>query len=136
MMPGLLTKLGLFEAVDELFEKIGDSEDVIVEKEIPVDVQRLPENKEIMLYRVIQEMLNNTLKHAKATKIEIRMEVDTGTLRLSYSDNGIGFNVEDVIRSKTLGLQSIKSRVDFLNGKHSIDSGPGKGTSFSIEIPV
>ncbi len=136
MMPGLLTKMGLFEAVDELFDKVDDTEDIIVEKEIPVDAERLPENKEIMLYRIIQEMLNNTLKHAEAGKIMIKMEVLPGKLHLSYSDDGKGFNVEEVPESKSLGLQSISSRVNFLNGELSIDSEPGAGTAYSIEIPV
>jgi len=135
MMPGLLTRFGLFEAVDELFEKVGDTEDLIVEKDIPVDAERLPENKEIMLYRILQEMLNNTLKHAGAKKIEIRMEVLPGKLKILYADDGKGFNVEEAEHSRSIGLQSIRSRVNFLNGKLNIESRPGEGASYSITIP-
>ena len=135
MMPGLLTRFGLFEAVDELFEKVGDTEDIIVEKEIPVEAERLPENKEIMLYRILQEILNNTLKHAGAKKIEIRMEVLPGKLKILYADDGVGFNVEEAENSRSIGLQSIRSRVNFLNGKLNIESRPGKGARYSITIP-
>ncbi len=136
MMPGLLTRFGLFEAVDELFEKVGDTEDIMVEKEIPVEADRLPENKEIMLYRILQEMLNNTLKHAGAKKIAIRMEVLPGKLKILYADDGVGFNVEEAENSRSIGLQSIRSRVNFLNGKLNVESRPGKGVRFLITIPL
>jgi two-component system, NarL family, sensor kinase len=135
MMPGLLTKLGLFEAVIDLFEKVSETEGLIVRVNIPEDSERLPENKEIMLYRIIQELVNNTLKHAQAKTLDIRMEVLPENLEIFYSDDGKGFKAEEKAGSKSLGLQSIESRVNFLNGKMQFYSEPGKGVSYKIEIP-
>lgn len=136
MMPGLLTKLGLCEAVEDLFEKVSETEGLDVEVEVPEDAERLPENKEIMLYRVIQEMVNNTLKHAGARKITIRLLMQPGGLEVFYSDNGKGFDVEEKLKSKSIGLQSIQSRVNFLNGSLDFDSAAGKGVVFIIRIPL
>jgi signal transduction histidine kinase len=136
MMPGLLTKLGLYEALEDLFEKIDETESIEVSIDIPEDVQRLPENQEIMLYRIVQEMVNNTLKHAAATSIGITIQQVNGMLEIHYSDDGKGFEVERQLDKKTLGLTSIMSRVDFLNGTVDITSKPGKGMKFAIRIPV
>lgn len=136
MMPGLLTKLGLFEAVEDLMEKVGETEGLDAFVEVPEDAERLPENKEIMLYRIIQEMVNNTLKYAEAKRISVRLQMFPGKMDVYFSDDGVGFNVEEKLESKSIGLQSIHSRVNFLNGSLEIDSKPGEGTSYQISIPI
>jgi signal transduction histidine kinase len=136
MMPGLLTRLGLFEATIELMEKVAETEGIHVTCEVPEDADRLTENSEIMLYRVLQEMVNNTLKHARARNISLRMTLDEGLLKIVYSDDGIGFNVEEKLEQKTLGLSGIMSRVNFLNGKVSINSSENNGVGYDITIPL
>jgi signal transduction histidine kinase len=135
MMPGLLTKLGLFDALEDLFEQISDSNNIDATCEITGNRERLPENKEIMLYRIIQEMVNNTIKYAEATKIALQLESIQGRIGIQYSDNGKGFNIEDSRNKDSLGLQSIKSRVRFLDGNILLESEPGNGTRYLIEIP-
>jgi two-component system, NarL family, sensor kinase len=135
MMPGLLTKLGLFEAVNDLFEKLSETESIHVSADIPEDAERLPENKEIMIFRIIQEMGNNTLKHARAKNIEIRMHMMEGMLDIYYADDGVGFNVEEKLESKSMGLTSLQSRVNFLSGRMDVDARPGKGARYSLKIP-
>jgi two-component system, NarL family, sensor kinase len=136
MMPGLLTKLGLYEAVEDLFDNINDDPNLDVQCMIPEDLVRLPENKEIMLYRIIQEMVNNTLKHAKAKNIRFQITASENNLDLQYSDDGKGFDYTQKLESESLGLRSIQSRVDFLNGKLAVESGPGKGVRYSVRVPV
>lgn len=136
MMPGLLTRFGLYEAVADLLEKVDETEEINVEANLPVDAKRLPETMEIMLYRIIQEMVNNTLKHAKAKRILCRVNVLDGKVNIVYSDDGIGFNVEEKSADKTIGLQSIRSRVNFLGGTFQAISSPEKGTEYTIEVPV
>ena len=136
MMPGLLTKLGLCEALEDLFEKLDESEGVTATCQIKGARERLPENQEIMIYRIVQEMVNNTLKHAQAQKIELRIDVLPDKLDVRYADDGKGFKVEEMLEKKSIGLQSIKSRVKFLDGSVSIESGVGKGTVYSLQIPV
>lgn len=135
MMPGLLTKLGLFEAVADLFEKLDETEGLIINADIPEDSGRMPENKEIMIYRIIQELVNNTLKHAGAKTIAIRMQKLPGHLEINYSDDGKGFIVDERIALQSIGLSSIQSRISFLSGKMELHSEPGKGVLYKFEIP-
>lgn len=134
-MPGLLTKLGFFEAVEDLFEHIGDTTGMNAICNISGKRERPAENKEIMMYRIIQEMVNNTLKHADARNIELTVNIVPDLMEISYSDDGKGFDYEKMLEKESFGLKSIQSRVDFLNGKLKIESNPGKGTRYYMEIP-
>ena len=136
MMPGLLTKLGLYEALEDLFDNLADTRGLNAQIKLSGIKERLPENQEIMLYRIIQEMVNNTLKHADAKQIELQINVRQEWLDIRYSDDGKGFDVEEKQEQKTLGLQNILSRVKFLNGSVSIESAPAKGCVFIMQIPV
>jgi len=109
-MPGLLTKLGLYEAVEDLIDNLNDSGSISAVCQIDEDLVRLPENKEIMLYRICQEMVNNTLKHAGAKNIKLRIRAIEKDLELLYSDDGKGFDVNTMLESQSIGLKSIQSR--------------------------
>jgi len=136
MMPGLLTKFGFYEATEDLFEKVNETEGLNANVKIIGNTKRLPENTEIMLYRIIQEMVNNTLNHSDASNILLDINILSGILNIQYSDDGKGFNFKEKIKSKSIGLASIQSRVNFLNGNIKIDSTPGKGTIYLLEIPT
>jgi two-component system NarL family sensor kinase len=136
MMPGLLTKLGFYEAVEDLFEHISDTKGLNAVCTITGDQERLSENKEIMLYRIVQEMVNNTLKHAEARNIELQIQVLAGRLDIKYTDDGKGFDFKSKLDTESIGLKSIQSRVSFLNGKLEIDSQPGKGVKYALKIPA
>lgn len=134
MMPGLLTKFGFFDAVEDLIEKIDDAGTITAKVKIAGDTFRFQENKEIMLYRIIQEFVHNTIKHANASIISVNFEIDQPNLIMSFSDNGCGFDVSEVLNKQSIGLTSIMSRVSFLDGKITIDSSPGEGTTYKIEV--
>jgi len=136
LMPGLLTKMGLFEALEDLFENLNEQENFDALIEVIGPHERLDENKEIMIYRIIQEIVNNTIKHADANKIDLTIIVDAEEINISYADNGKGFNVSEELGNKTLGLQSIWSRVKFLNGRIKIDSDKNSGTVYRICFPL
>jgi signal transduction histidine kinase len=136
MMPGLLTKLGLYEAVEDLIENINDQGTIKAQCEISENVSRLPENKEIMLYRIIQEMVNNTIRHSGARNIRLQIMAVDDNLHIHYSDDGKGFDVEKTLGSKSIGLNSIRSRVNFLKGNLTIDSKPDEGVNYFIRVPV
>lgn len=136
MMPGLLTRFGLFEAVEDLIDQVDETKGINVKCEISGDTKRLPENTEIMLYRIIQEMVNNTLKHAEAKFFSIVINIQKDHLNIEYSDDGKGFNVEEKFESKSIGLTSIQSRVNFLSGNVTVKSEPGQGVNFIIHIPI
>ena len=136
MMPGLLTKLGLYEAVGDLFDQLSSMENLQVHADIGEGLERLPENKEIMIYRIIQELVNNTLKHAGAKTIRLGMKMVEDNLEIAYSDDGKGFIFEDELKSKSIGLTSMLSRINFLKGDVEVAAEPGKGVAYTISIPV
>jgi signal transduction histidine kinase len=98
------------------------------------DIERLDENREVMLYRIVQELVQNAIRHASPSVIMIQLSQHNGTLSLVIEDDGSGFSSENV--SGGLGLQSIESRVQFLNGSSEIISTPNTGTSVTVEVPV
>ena len=97
--------------------------------------RRLKPALEIELYRIAQEALNNALKHARAKKIDIALQMSNGGVLLTIRDDGTGFDPADPqIRSKRLGLTSMQERAEAVNGTLTIQSEPGHGTQVSLEV--
>jgi signal transduction histidine kinase len=93
-------------------------------------------NKDLIILRLLQEIINNVIKHSKATQVEFDAKLVAEKVYLNIKDNGIGFEIENVKMKKSgMGLNSMTKRVDLINGKILIDSSPLIGTSISIEIP-
>jgi signal transduction histidine kinase len=136
MMPGLLTKYGFFEAVEDLFERLDETENMNLTCTVNGNTGRMPENTEIMLYRIIQELVNNTFKHAEASTITLTLKVVPVKLSVHYKDDGKGFILEEKRESRSLGLSSIESRVNFLNGSLTVDTAPGRGTTYDMQFPI
>jgi signal transduction histidine kinase len=135
MMPGLLTKYGLFDALEDLFEQVDEMKGIHASMIVEGEQRRLKENTEIMLYRIIQEMVNNTLKHAEAKNIRLEIILEPERMNVDYKDDGKGFDADEKIKTKSIGLTSIQSRVKFLNGEVTIQSEENKGSHFNIKIP-
>jgi len=135
MMPGVLSKFGLQEAIEDIFEDVEEAGDMKVELDIALGDERLAENTEIMIYRIVQEMLNNTLKHAQASAISMLLTKKDNNLIIEYKDNGIGFDETKLPKNKNLGLLGIRTRVEYLGGTVDMKSEPGKGISYKIIIP-
>jgi two-component system sensor histidine kinase UhpB len=93
----------------------------------------LTENKRLMLYRVIQEQINNTIKYAKATEVVVEFKIKADQLSLVIRDNGVGFDV--TTRSNGVGFRNIKNRVSHYSGDVILMSKPGQGTSLEILLP-
>ena len=99
-------------------------------------VEKLPYGVKMELYQITQETLNNILKHARATKVQVKLHfLDTLTC-LEVTDDGEGFDLEQAARSGGLGLAGIAERAKKIGGKLHIDSAPGKGTSVRVEVPT
>lgn len=133
LMPEALLKLGLEEALRDLCFASKTPENKI-EFQFLAQNLNLPKNKEIAIYRIIQELLNNALKYAKATEILVSCSENKNVFYITVEDNGIGFKVDEVENKDHMGLKNISYRVAFLEGKLEIDSHPNKGTSIYIEI--
>ena len=95
----------------------------------------LSEQEEDTLYRIIQEALNNTLKHSSAKAVEVKINLDHDAVALHIYDNGIGFETSSVAHKGGLGLTSIQERAEQLCGSFSFESAPGKGTRLSVMVP-
>ncbi|MEO8760362.1 MAG: sensor histidine kinase [Bacteroidia bacterium] len=136
MMPNALIKSGLVSAVREFINKISSSGSLKVNLEIIGLTERLEQTIETVLFRVLQELVNNIIKHAKATQVSIQLIRHDTELTILIEDNGVGFNVDKVLEKEGgIGLKNIQSRVAFLNGQVFFDSHLNKGTTVTIEIP-
>ncbi len=136
MMPEMLTKFGLDEAVKEYCNTINVTKLLIVKYQSLGMDERLDKSIEIIIYRIMQELLNNTMKHAGATEVFVQLIKEGGRLNIVVEDNGKGFDTSLVENNKGAGLVNIRSRVDYLKGRLDIHAEPGKGTLINIEFNV
>ncbi|MCB0436406.1 MAG: sensor histidine kinase, partial [Mangrovimonas sp.] len=132
MMPEVLIKLGLIKAIQELVDNINSSKQLKIIFQHFGMVERLSGSFEIMLYRIVQELLNNIMKHSDATEAVIQFIKEENRLHVTIEDNGKGFQV--LPEKKGVGLNSVKERVLYLNGKLSIDSEVSTGTTVTMEF--
>ena len=98
--------------------------------------ERLDSNMETVLYRVIQECVNNVIKHSGAGNLDISLIKDADGISATIEDNGRGFDTSDHQNFEGIGLKNINSRIAFLKGTVDFDSSPGKGTLVAIHVPV
>jgi signal transduction histidine kinase len=136
MMPNTLIKLGLASAVREFITKLGSLPNLKIDLEIVGLENRLDQQVESVLYRVIQETVNNIIKHAKANHIGMQLIRHDQELTVMIEDNGVGFDTSIVKKSEGIGLKGIISRIEFLNGRVDFDSTVGQGTTVIIEVPL
>ncbi len=134
LQPAALKNLGLIAAINDLVNRLDDPRYPEVEFQ-HYDVPKLDNMMSLSIYRMLQEMLNNTIKHAKAKEIFIQLRKEGDALVLSYEDDGIGFDLETQ-QGKGLGLGNIESRANYLKGELSLDSREAGGCSYIIHIPL
>lgn len=134
MMPNALIKSGLAIAIKDFLNKI-DKDIIKISLETVGLKQRLDEQTETVLYRVIQETVNNVIKHSEANQLNIVLIKDDEGVSATIEDNGKGFDKTKTNLKAGIGISNIYSRVGFLRGTVDIDSAPGKGTLIAIYIP-
>jgi two-component system NarL family sensor kinase len=134
MMPEMLVKYGLDETLKEYCNSINETQLLSVKYQAFGMEGRLDSSMEIIIYRIIQELVNNTLKHAAATEVLVQLIKEQDRLSIIVEDNGKGFDTAILDSSKAAGFASIASRVDYLKGRLEVQSTPGKGTMVNIEL--
>ena len=139
LRPPSLDVIGVDEALNGLCEDYGRHSGMKIEY-VGCDTPELPENVSISLYRLLQEALTNVAKHAQANKVEVILRLAKNKIELSVHDDGIGFNVREVLRrhhDRGVGLLGLRERFELLGGAVHIDSRPGKGTRIagSFRLP-
>ncbi len=134
LKPNILSEKGFIEAIRNLVNLFQIRYNLKISCLITGSEELLDDQKQLAFYRVIQEVLNNVVKHAEATNvnIDIKLQKNTGILRVR--DNGKGFIPTEIIRDDHLGLKGIKERVEQLKGEFRIQSIPGKGTMVIIKL--
>ena len=133
MMPEALLKFGLDETLKSYCDSVSENSKLTISYQSFGMENRLEQTTEIVLYRIVQELLNNTIKHAKATKSNIQLTKNGTLITLTVEDNGKGFDI-NVIKNG-IGLSNINHRVEYLNGKMDVQS-DNKGTSTHIEFEI
>ena len=134
---GVIAKQGLLSAVTNMAEKISSSNKIAIEVHDHGLENRLENSLELTIFRIIQELITNTIKHAEATKASIHLTHHEDSLNIMVEDNGKGFNPSQITKTnKGMGISSIDKRIEHLNGTMTIESEPDKGTTTIIDIPL
>lgn len=133
LMPPALEKFGFQAAAEDMCERINRSGGITVNFRAESEV-RLEPRKEVALYRVLQELINNTLKHAKAKTIDVVIEWKQDNFSFTYSDDGKGFDAT-VVKSAGLGLRNIESRISLIGGHLESTTSPGNGLTVAVTLP-
>jgi len=136
MMANSLIKQGLIMAVRDFISKLNQSAGLKINIETYGLDERLASSVEIILFRVLQEIVNNIIKHAHATQISIQFVRHEKELSLLIEDNGVGFDIKKMNEFDGIGIKNIYSRIKFLKGNVYFDSFLGKGTTVNIEVPI
>ncbi|MFT3822734.1 MAG: PAS domain-containing protein [Chitinophagaceae bacterium] len=135
LVPPSLGDLGLKEALLEMIETMKLNPQLQIKiGHYDAEVESISGNKKLFLYRIVQEQINNILKHSKATTAEIELVCNEQTLHMLIRDNGIGF--DPTVKSRGIGMSNITNRVEMQNGNMEIISSSGTGCLLKIEIPL
>ncbi len=138
LMPRVIHEYGLVKAVESFCRKVNKTNQIIIYFNAEGISENLDQNIQLIIFRVINELINNTLKHANAENINIKLVEHGKNIKLDFSDNGIGFDVEKVLENKEtgIGLKSILSRISSIKGRSNINSKPNEGVKINIEIEL
>ncbi len=138
MVSSVLAKFGLKSQLQTLEQTLVDSKQLNVEIKTHGLKDRLDNFMEIQVYRIIQELVNNTIKHAKASNLSSQLNRFKEVLNIVVEDNGVGFDPKLIQLQEQggMGMKNIQTRIHGLDGSLQIDSGTGHGTTKSIDLPL
>ena len=134
LLPPVLDKFGLHAGIQELCSEFNNSRSVVVTYKNNIDFNEMGKDKCLHLFRIIQELINNSIRHGKASSISLLFDYIEGTKTCKYSDDGIGFDTNNSKNLNGLGLKNIQSRVDFLEGTLAIHSKVGGGVNVILHF--
>ncbi len=138
LSPHLLKNYGLTKAVETLSAQIFENSGINFHFDTNISNERFYDDWEIGIYRVLAELLNNTIKHSGADQVILKINKTESLVQLNYKDNGKGFSLEklDEQTKRGMGFENIRSRIKSLNGQFLINSEPGKGMNVFIQTPL
>lgn len=143
LLPNVLEDFGLRAAIKDLCKNVQSATSIPIDLHDELDENLLTRQKEVVVYRILQEAINNAVKHSRATQLALQLEADAEMIYIRLTDNGVGFHldIEKVYEKRNSGmfgngLVNMKERTEMLGGKFYIKSTPQKGTIIEIEIPL
>jgi signal transduction histidine kinase len=139
LVPTTLERFGLAEAIEEFIHKLEENNQLTLSFRCNVDeFPRLGQKTELTIYRIMQELVNNSIKHANGTKIDIDLQVNNKIIGLAVTDNGVGFDPDRIKENNLagLGLLGIESRLAIVDGHVTYERPKGGGSSAFAQIPV
>jgi signal transduction histidine kinase len=137
MMPESLMRQTLSEALNDVCNQVSSSTAVSIDyRDYGMNEADIDSSTKVTVYRVVQELLNNIIKHALASNVIVQVIAKDGSLHVTVEDNGKGFDTALLESVEGIGYKNIRSRIDYLKGRIDIQSQAGKGTSVYIEIPI
>jgi signal transduction histidine kinase len=136
LSPHVLSNFGLASAIGAFTTKINQTKAIEVEFKSNMENQRLENDKEVVIYRAVCELINNAIRHSGASRIEIELNKHEKFVTLQFYDNGRGFELSTLSRedNKGMGLSNIETRIKTVEGVFVLESTPGKGTSALIKV--
>jgi two-component system sensor histidine kinase DegS len=140
LRPAALDRLGLLPALEWLADDVAKYSGISTKVNVKGTARRLPEDVELVLFRITQEALRNVWRHAQATQAKITVEFDDNKTKISISDNGKGFEpppqIDGLARDGKLGLAGMHERAELIGGSIKVSSEKGKGATITVEVPV
>jgi signal transduction histidine kinase len=138
LMPQVLQQKGLLMAIREFSEMVGNTGLLAIRLDFASEIPAIEPEKEIHIYRTMQEIINNTVRHSGASQMDISCKVNKEQLVIDTIDNGNGFDKEQIAQGKHAGngMRNIVRRVELLKGSLYLETAPGKGVHYTIEIPL
>ncbi|MEZ4912189.1 MAG: sensor histidine kinase [Saprospiraceae bacterium] len=133
LQPSSLQNLGLIPALKDLINRFDDEKFPVIDFQYYDVPQKIDKMIAITIFRIVQELITNTIKHARANEILIQLNFDENDVVLQYEDDGIGINPSKQIKAG-MGLENIKSRVNYLHGQIAVDTNQGEGFSVMIRL--
>jgi signal transduction histidine kinase len=136
LSPHMLSNFGLASAISAFTKKINQTKAVEIDFKSNMEAQRLDLDKEVVVYRAVCELINNSISHSGASRIEIELNKHEKFVTLQFYDNGRGFDTSSLSKEDTkgMGLSNIETRVKTVEGVFILESTPGKGTSALIKL--
>ncbi len=138
LMPRVIHKYGLIKALESFCEKVNKTNKISINLSNSNFSDRLDQNLELILFRVITELITNTLKHANAKNIHVDLEKSSNKIIMNFKDDGIGFDIDKIMSSEHLGmgLKNIISRIKSINGDYNFISFPDNGFQIKVNIDL
>lgn len=139
LRPMMLDDLGLMPTLRRYVDSFSNNSGISANLMITGKEKRIESHKEVTVFRLIQELLNNAVEYGRATSVQVSLDMGESLVRTSVEDNGGGFELSDTLNSSDadrLGLATMRERVEMLGGQIHFDSGLGRGTKVSFELPV